>query len=90
VDASDEALRENRATGFSFEQPTAEALRGALRRAVSLFGLPLAWRKVQSNAMRQDFSWQRSAEAYLAVYNQVLGIEARKQKPRRKMVRLSA
>jgi starch synthase len=91
VDASEDALRQNRASGFSFDEPTATALAETLHKAVSLFGQPLAWRKIQANAMRQDFSWQRSAEAYLTLYNRVLGRnEARKARLRRKVARLSA
>jgi starch synthase len=90
-DATDEALKQNRATGFSFDAPTAEALADALQRAVAAFALPLAWRKVQATAMRQDFGWQRSAEAYARVYRQLLGLaEPRRPRARRKETRLTA
>ena len=62
VDESEEG------TGFVFDAPTGEALLGALWRALELFHRPKDWRDVQKRAMKQDFSWKRSAEAYLALY----------------------
>ena len=41
---------------------------GALRRATALWYDRQSWRRVQRNAMRQDFSWQRSADLYLRLY----------------------
>jgi starch synthase len=76
VDASQEAIREGTATGFSFETPSADELTACIRRAVSLYGQPLAWRKLQSAAMRQDFSWQRSAAAYGDLYLSLTGTGA--------------
>ena len=76
VDASPEAIREGTATGFSFETPSAEELTACIRRAVSLYGQPIAWRRLQSAAMRQDFSWQRSAAAYGDLYLSLTGTAA--------------
>jgi starch synthase len=33
-----------------------------------LYSYPDTWKKIQANAMNKDFSWQRSAEQYLALY----------------------
>jgi starch synthase len=68
TDTTDATLRAKRATGFCFEEPDVHAFIEAVRRAVTFFRLPLAWRKIQSNAMRQDFGWKQSAETYLALY----------------------
>ena len=76
IDASPEAIREGTATGFSFETPSAEELTACIRRAVSLYAQPIAWRRVQSAAMRQDFSWQRSAAAYGDLYLSLTGTAA--------------
>jgi starch synthase len=76
VDASPEAIREGTATGFSFETPSAEELAACIRRAVALYGQPIAWRRLQSAAMRQDFSWQRSAAAYGDLYLSLTGTAA--------------
>jgi len=76
VDASPEAIREGTATGFSFETPSAEELTGCIRRAASVYAQPIAWRRLQSVAMRQDFSWQRSAAAYGDLYLSLTGTAA--------------
>lgn len=68
VDASDVAIRLRTATGFAFRQPTGDAMLACLDRALALYRQPLAWRKVQRQAMRQDFGWQASAERYAALY----------------------
>ena len=73
VDASREALREGTATGFSFDDPSPAALASCVRRAISFYRQPIAWRRLQSSAMRQDFSWLRSAEAYADLYRSLTG-----------------
>jgi starch synthase len=55
-------------TGFKFHDFTAEAMLGALGRAVRAFGNPKAWKRFQQNAMAQDFSWDVSAREYVKVY----------------------
>ena len=91
TDATDGALRTKRATGFSFDGADAGALIAAVRRATSLFAQPLAWRKIQANAMHQDFSWRHSAAAYLALYRKTLGKAGRAPaKTGRKVQRLTA
>jgi starch synthase len=64
-------------TGFRFEDYRAEALLHAVRRAVSVFRDPARWRTLQVNAMRQDFSWNRSAGMYLEMYRETLTAAAR-------------
>lgn len=53
-------------TGFVFEEPSPDALAGAVRRAVAT---PLSTlRQIGLNGMRKDWSWTRSAGEYLALY----------------------
>ena len=73
VDASPDAIRQGTATGFSFQSPSAEELIGCVDRALSLFHQPIAWRRLQAAAMRQDFSWERSADAYAELYRSLTG-----------------
>ena len=80
VDASDEALRDDRATGFSFDLATPAALEHALLRAAALFRQPAAWQRLMQRAMAQDFSWTGAAQAYMGLYAQA--VEARKAMPR--------
>ena len=80
VDANDDALRDDRATGFSFDVATPAALEHALLRAAALFRQPEAWRRVMQRAMAQDFSWTGAAQTYMTLYAQA--VEARKAMPR--------
>ena len=68
VDSNPQTLADGTATGFVFEQPDAAELLAALRRATALWYDQKQWRQVQRNAMRQDFSWQHSANLYHQLY----------------------
>jgi len=59
-------------TGFLFDEPTPQALRTALSRALEAWRKPSAWRAMQQNGMRGDFSWRASARAYLELYRRAL------------------
>jgi starch synthase len=54
--------------GFTFDEYSAAALLQALRRALVTFEDRVAWRRIQIAGMRQDFSWDASARAYVAAY----------------------
>ncbi len=54
--------------GFKFIEAEPDPLVEAAGRAVDLFQRPGAWSKIVRNAMASDFSWERSAAAYLALY----------------------
>ncbi|MDP2362054.1 MAG: glycogen synthase GlgA [bacterium] len=51
-------------TGFSFTDYNAEALLEAVDTALSAWRNPRAMRRLQKNAMKQDFSWEQSARLY--------------------------
>jgi starch synthase len=55
-------------TGFTFDEYSAQALLGTLRWALDIYKEKAAWRKLQLAGMRQDFSWDTSAKAYVRVY----------------------
>jgi len=63
-----------RGTGFVFSKPTPEAIAEALGRARALFAQPRHWQAIQRRAMRQDFSWRKSARAYLAAYRRAMSV----------------
>ena len=73
VDASEENLDNETATGFVFYQPTAMALQHAIDRALTLYPQTNSWRKVMRTAMRKDFSWDLSAKKYLLLYQKLIG-----------------
>ena len=57
-------------TGFKFKPYTAVALLECLERALDLYGTP-DWPTIRQNAMRADFSWDRSAQTYLDLYRRI-------------------
>lgn len=54
--------------GFVFHSATAEDLHAAIKRALSCYQQPELWKKMQQNGMNQDFSWEKSAERYERIY----------------------
>jgi starch synthase len=65
-------LRTRRATGFVLEDYTPAALLEALNRALTVFADPAGWRTLQTAGMQQDFSWDRSAQEYVKMYERAL------------------
>ena len=59
-------------TGFIFEKYHVSALIEAMERAITVWQEPKRWQRMVKNAMRQDFSWKRSAREYLRVYKKLL------------------
>ncbi len=55
-------------TGFLFSEPNAQALEATIRRALNIFGDKRRWQGLQRRGMQQDFSWERSAQQYLELY----------------------
>jgi starch synthase len=71
VDATEGSIHRGTATGFVFENANSEDLLHCVERALALHAQPLAWRKVQRQAMAQDFGWSESARRYLALYQEL-------------------
>jgi starch synthase len=65
------ALRGGVATGIHFHPITSDALAAALLRLLELYNDPLAWSRLQRNAMRQPVGWDGSAAEYAALYEAV-------------------
>jgi len=72
VNASDQTIADNTATGFVFDQPTATALTSAIKRAHQLYRDAPTWQKLVKNGMNVDFTWQKSALEYLKLYQKIL------------------
>ena len=68
MDTNADSRAAGTATGFVFNQPESGQLLDTMRRAFGLWHEKEPWREVQRNAMRQDFSWQRSARRYMELY----------------------
>lgn len=68
ADVTTESLRKGMATGFLFDEYSPDALYACIQRALSYYRDAAAWKKIVRAAMKQDFSWDRSAERYLELY----------------------
>lgn len=58
-------------TGFTFKSYNAHDMLGAISRSKELYDKRMFWGKLVSHALRQDFSWKRSAELYLGLYKDI-------------------
>jgi starch synthase len=61
-----------RGTGFRFDNPDGTGLMWALDEAVKTIKDRAAWAQLVRNGMERDFSWDRSAEAYVSVYRRAM------------------
>jgi len=68
TDVTPQTIASSTATGFIIESHTAAALVEAVKRAVTAFRDQPLWTRLMQGGMRQEFSWDRSARDYLAVY----------------------
>jgi starch synthase len=59
-------------TGIVFNDFDVPAIRWALHTALDLFKDRNAWLTLMRNGMAQDFSWERQAQAYVALYESML------------------
>jgi len=66
------------ADGIKFNEYSARALAKAIRKALVLYENKDLLAHFRENAMRADFSWERTTVEYLRVYEQALAINARR------------
>jgi starch synthase len=59
-------------TGFVFDDYAPEAFLKAIHTALEAYKDQNLWRRLMQNAMAQDFSWTKSAQAYLELYRQLV------------------
>lgn len=59
--------------GFTFKTYNAHDMLGACCRAKELYDRKKEWKALVIAAMKNDFSWQASAELYLGLYTDILG-----------------
>ncbi len=58
-------------TGFVFEAYDADAMLDAIDRGLAAYRNKTAWAEIQRRAMAMDFSWDRSAQEYSSLYQQL-------------------
>jgi starch synthase len=62
---------EDGVTGFVMSEPSAPGLWLAIERALAAYADKPAWRHMMQAGMQQDFSWERSARQYAALYEKL-------------------
>ncbi|KAF0246834.1 MAG: starch [Planctomycetota bacterium] len=62
------------ATGFVFEEAAMAGLVRGVRRAIEAWRSPATWGAMVQAAMKLDWSWERSAKEYAALYEKVVGV----------------
>lgn len=72
IDANEAALRAGVATGLTIHPLSAETLAHGLRRLCDLHADPVAWARLQANAMKAPVGWEASAPAYAALYDRLV------------------
>ncbi len=73
IDARSESISNGRVNGFSFREYSADLLFATIIRAIDLFKDKNQWTNLMKNGMSQDWSWERSAKEYVALYKKVSG-----------------
>jgi len=68
VDANPATLASQDANGYCFEEYSAEALERTVRRALAAYHDTSVWNQLIRTAMKQDWSWNRSAREYVELY----------------------
>jgi starch synthase len=58
--------------GFSFTNYNAHDYMYTVRRALALYRNEEVWKQIVSNGEKEDYSWNRSAKAYISVYSQLV------------------
>ena len=59
-------------TGFSFEHADGTGLMWALDRALEVYQDRAAWERIMRAGMARNFSWERSARAYVELYRRAM------------------
>lgn len=59
-------------TGFLFESYDSDEFLQTIKTAVNLFKVRRKWTKLMKNAMASDFSWDKSAEQYVQLFESLL------------------
>jgi starch synthase len=68
----DAAADADSATGFIFADVSVAGAVAAVRRALRVYRQPRVWPALRRRALEKDFSWPRSAEAYVRLYRAIM------------------
>jgi starch synthase len=73
VDTNPRTLADSTASGFVFADSEPAMLKHCLERALALWPDRNTWRQLMKTGMNADWSWQRSAREYVALYEAIKG-----------------
>ena len=59
-------------TGFLFKSPYPSVFAKTLKRAIRFYQNPELWNQIQRNGMEIDFSWDKSAQEYITLFNDLV------------------
>lgn len=68
TNANEATLADGTANGYSFADVSPYALSMSIDRAVRAYHQPEVWQQLVETGMRQDWSWNRSAQQYVDLY----------------------
>ena len=68
----DHASEDDPGTGFVFENFDRHAFLGTFMRAYEIYKYPKIWRGIQERAMKENFSWEKSAREYEKLFLRAL------------------
>src|SRR5262249_10080927 len=71
VDTNPRTLADGTANGFSFSEPTPQALWQTIERSLVLWPDRDVWLKLMTNGMQSDWSWDPSAAEYVRLYEEI-------------------
>jgi starch synthase len=74
VHADSGALESGTANGIVVDKLVGIGLLSAIQHATDLFSDKNTWKQLQQTAMQQDFSWQKSAQKYMALYHEAMQV----------------
>ncbi len=78
IDVREDPLRAN---GIKFEEYSSRALAKAIRKGLVLYDEPDLFARFRQNAMAVDFSWDKTARAYVEVYERATAPTAKSDAP---------
>lgn len=72
-DVNDQLVNKEKRTGFTFTEPTKEAVCHTLDRVFHCYKeTPMIWQNLMKNGMSQDYSWEKGAFSYQQIYERAL------------------
>ena len=71
IDAQIDEVAQGKASGFAFSPASAPSLWHTVQHAYRVYLERSTWQSMQITAMARDFSWDASAQQYLAVYRRI-------------------